>query len=66
MRLVLRRVQRLGQALDLAAIDFADVGVDVGDIDADSDDAATLFRFDAATLFRDDAATLGGGLVSWF
>jgi hypothetical protein len=33
---------------------------------ADSDDAATLFRFDAATLFRDDAATLGGGLVSWF
>jgi hypothetical protein len=33
---------------------------------ADSDDAATLFRFDAATPFRDDAATLGGGLVGWF
>jgi hypothetical protein len=34
--------------------------------DADSDDAATLFRDYPATLFRDDAATLGGGLVSWF
>jgi hypothetical protein len=33
---------------------------------ADSDDAATLFRFDAATPFRDDAATLGVGLVGWF
>jgi hypothetical protein len=28
--------------------------------DADSDDAATLFRFDAATPFQDDAATFGG------
>ena len=33
---------------------------------ADSDDAATLFRFDAATPFQDDAATLGESLVGQF
>ena len=57
----------LGLVILLAALALS-IGVGVllaRTYPADSDDAATLFRFDAATPFQDDAATLGGGLVGW-